>query len=310
MNKLNLSRRTFLKGAGMVSALPLISQNLMADGLFTKRRKEHSIKILTCNIRVALPEDETAGVGWSSRKKLCAAVILKQQADIVCMQEVLREQNRDLKKDMPGYFSFGFEGPEMDKFSEGYHGIAKNPIFFSLKRFELITAGGYWLSETPLVAGSMSWDTARARNANWVRLRDKKTGKELRVVNLHLDHKSQPAREKQIELVLNDADQYQPGLPQIFTGDFNVSSENKVYDLVLAKGWTDTFKAVPSNVETATVHEFLGEKDPKKDIRKKIDFIFTKNGFKVMSAGIIKDNDHGVYPSDHYFVSAVIESLT
>jgi endonuclease/exonuclease/phosphatase family metal-dependent hydrolase len=140
-------------------------------------------------------------------------------------------------------------------------------------------------------------------------LKDKKTGKEIRVVNLHLDHKSQPAREKQVEIVLNDSDQYLPGLPQIFTGDFNASSENKVYEMVVSRGWSDTFKAIPSNVEAATVHEFLGEKDLRKTPEKRLILFFTKGNFKVLESNIIKDNDRGVYPSDHYFVSAIIESL-
>jgi endonuclease/exonuclease/phosphatase family metal-dependent hydrolase len=309
MNKSGFSRRTFIKGAGVIAALPLLPGVAMANEFEFNERAEATTKVLTCNIRVALPEDDTAGLGWEKRKKLCIDVIKKQQPDIISMQEVLRVQNDDLKKALASYFSFGFEGPEMDKFKEGYHGIAKNPIFFSLKRYELIAAGGYWLSETPLIAGSASWDTARARNANWVRLKDKKTGQELRVVNLHLDHKSQPAREKQVEIVLNDAEQYLPELHQIFTGDFNVSSKNKVYEMVVAKGWSDTFKAIPSNIESATTHEFLGEKDPKKDIRTKIDFIFTKGKFKVLESNIIRDNENGFYPSDHYFVSAIIESL-
>jgi endonuclease/exonuclease/phosphatase family metal-dependent hydrolase len=309
--KQSFSRRTFLKGASLMAALPLLPEVVAASNLTDNAKASDTIKVLTCNIRVALPEDDALGFGWSKRKKLCTDVIRKQQPDIICMQEVLRVQNDDLKLAFPNYFSFGFEGPEMDKFKEGYHGIAKNPIFFSLKRYELLAAGGYWLSETPLVAGSVSWDTARARNANWVKLKDKKTGKELRVVNVHLDHKSQPAREKQIEIVLNDADQYLVDLPQIFTGDFNVSSANEVYKMVIAKGWSDTFKANPSNVEAATVHEFLGDKDPKKAERKKIDFIFTKGGnFKVLDSKVIKDNDNGFYPSDHYFVSATIEELS
>jgi endonuclease/exonuclease/phosphatase family metal-dependent hydrolase len=307
MKKSGFSRRNFLKGAGVLVALPLLPEVAIANSFEPNTRAANTIKVLTCNIRVALPEDDTAGFGWEKRKKLCASVIRKQQPDIFCLQEVLRVQNEDLKKEFTDYFSFGFEGPEMDKFKEGYHGIAKNPIFFSLKRYELMAASGYWLSETPLIAGSASWDTARARNANWVRIKDKKTGKELRIVNLHLDHKSQPAREKQVGIVLDDADQYLPELPQIFTGDFNVSSQNKVYELVVARGWSDTFKAISSNTETATVHEFLGENDPKKDIRKKIDFIFTKGNFKVLESKIIKDNENGFYPSDHYFVSATLD---
>ncbi len=33
----------------------------------------------------------------------------------------------------------------------------KIPILFSKDNYELLTGGTYWLSETPLVAGSKSW---------------------------------------------------------------------------------------------------------------------------------------------------------
>lgn len=305
--KLNLSRRTFLKGVGVVAATPLLAQTAAAASFDLVAKSNNLHKILTCNIRVALPEDEQTGNGWKSRKDICADIMRKQNPDIICMQEVLREQNDDLKKSLPGFFSFGFEGPEMDEFKEGYHGIAKNPVFFSAKRYELLSAGGFWLSETPLVAGSKSWDTARARNANWVRIKDKKSGLEFRVVNLHLDHISQPARENQIKLVLQEAAQYQPGFPQILTGDFNAGANNPVYGIVKAAGWNDSYTTMHGDTEPGyTVHGFEGEKHGKPGTGKKIDFIFFKSGFKAVSANIIRDNVNGHYPSDHFFVSAEV----
>jgi endonuclease/exonuclease/phosphatase family metal-dependent hydrolase len=296
-----LSRRNFIKGIGVVAATPLITNaNIpVAD--------PSSHKILTCNIRVDLPEDEQAGFGWKGRKDICVAVIKKQQPDIICMQEVLRSQNEDLKKAFKDYFSFGFEGPEMDAFKEGYHGIAKNPIFFSLKRYELLAAGGYWLSETPLIAGSLSWDSARARNANWVRLKDKRSGKDFRVVNLHLDHKSQPAKEGQTKVVLEESAQYAPDYPQVLTGDFNASAANPVYELVKAGEWKDTYTMIHGEAEPGyTVHEFQGEQYTKKDKGKKIDFIFLRGNIKPVAAAIIRDSVKDRYPSDHYFVSSEV----
>src|SRR5690606_34047807 len=117
-----------------------------------------------------------------------------QNPDIIGFQEVLKPQFLDLKAGMKDFQGLNFDGPEMDMHEEGYHGIAKNPIFFSKKRFELLAAGGYWLSETPLIAGSQSWGTARARNMAWVRVYDRVTRKELRVLNLHLDHVSNEAK--------------------------------------------------------------------------------------------------------------------
>ena len=116
---------------------------------------------------------------------------------------------------------------------------------------------------------------ARARNANWVRLKDKHSGKDFRVVNLHLDHKSQEAREKQIALVLQEAGQYPAKYPQIL--DFNASVENRVYELVTAGAWNDTYTALHGTAEPGyTVHGFQRENYLKKDKGRKIDFIFSR----------------------------------
>ena len=242
------NRREFLIKAGLFASIPFLHRfdvEAAEHILQTSEAGKNSLKVLTCNIRVDLPEDAEKGLGWKDRRLSCLHVIKKQQADLIGFQEVLRGQFLDLKESLPDYFAFGFDGPEMDKFKEGYHGIAKNPIFFSKKRFELLTAGGYWLSETPLQAGSLSWGSARARNASWVRLLDKKTSKEIRLINLHLDHVSNEAKEKQMDVVLREAAQYQEDFVQILTGDFNVGMDSKVYENVLGAGWEDCF--VPRN---------------------------------------------------------------
>jgi endonuclease/exonuclease/phosphatase family metal-dependent hydrolase len=305
-NKTNITRRNFMKGAAVVAATPFIAPLTNIEGnIVSQRSGLHHI--LSCNIRVALPEDEKAGVGWLQRKEACIKVIKSEKPDIICLQEVLRAQNEDIKAAFPKYFSFGFEGPEMDLFKEGYHGIAKNPIFFSTERYELLAAGQYWLSESPLIGGSLSWETARARQANWVRLRDRKTKLDFRITNLHLDHISQSARERQIKLVLQETAQYNSTYPQILSGDFNVGGANTVYNAILEGGWADTYTNLHGSAEPGyTAHQFLGEKYIPKGDGKKIDFIFMKGSGKATSSEIIKDKVGGRYPSDHYFLSASI----
>lgn len=302
----DMQRRKFMKGMAIAVAIPFIEgvEPLKAASL----EKPGEYNVLCCNIRVALQEDDKLGYGWKDRKALCIEVIKAQQPDIICLQEVLRVQNEDLKKAFPAYQSLGFEGPEMDFGDGGYNGIAKNPIFFSLKRFELLAAGTYWLSETPLIAASASWDTARARNVCWVRLKDRQTGKQFRVVNLHLDHKSSLAKNKQIQLALTEAAQYHLEYPQILTGDLNSTMATAVYQQVKDAGWTDTYTSVNGNQEPgATVHGFKGELYvPKKDAGK-IDFIFSRGGFSTSRSRIIKDHKGDRYPSDHYFLSAEMQ---
>lgn len=267
--------------------------------------------VLSCNIRVALPEDDAKGNGWAARKDLCAEVIRSRNPDIVCLQEVLRVQDEDMRKFFPDFGFFGFAGPEMDAHPEGYHGIAKNVIMFSKKRYEFVSAGGFWLSETPHLPGSSSWNSMRPRNVNWVRLKDRATGVEFRVIDTHLDHKSQPARLGQIKMIMDESVLYPDAFPQLFAGDFNAHGHNPVYEIIRQAGWKDTYDAVhPEGYRGYMAHAFLGVEYAKKltpeklkrDLR--IDHIFMRGAVTAVDAEVIKDSKDGKYPSDHYFLSA------
>ncbi|MBP7481197.1 MAG: endonuclease/exonuclease/phosphatase family protein [Lacunisphaera sp.] len=302
----SLDRRTFLKGLGAATALPWLAPRAAAVSVATPATHN----IVTANIRVALPEDEATGNGWKGRRELCADVILRQKPDIICLQEVLREQASDLQASWPDHAMLGFAGPEMDAHATGYHGIAKNPIFYSRARYELTAAGGFWLSETPHLPGSLSWGTARARHVNWVRLKARDSGREMRVLSTHLDHQSQPAREKQMALILAEAALYPADFPQLLAGDLNARVDNPVCKLVAQAGWTDSYAEVRGAAgDGFTVHGFKGPAYERPDGRLpagRIDFIFSRGAVQPTAAEIIRDGRDGRYPSDHYFVSAQI----
>ncbi|MBE7171613.1 MAG: endonuclease/exonuclease/phosphatase family protein [Williamsia sp.] len=300
---MSVRRRSFVKGLGAAFLLPV----LPAFGREAAGQREAGghHRILCCNIRVPLDEDEKAGVGWSVRKDICLKVIKSKNPDIVSLQEVLKVQADDLRKAFPSYQLFGFDGPEMDPHPTGYFGIAKNPILFSRDRYELLTGGTYWLSETPLVAGSKSWDTARARHANWVRIREKKTGKEFRVVNLHLDHISNEAKLQQAKMVVEESAQYQPEYTQVFTGDFNSRFDSPVFNSVRTGGWKESYETIHGGGEAGfTGHEFQGTSYEKGPSKGRIDYIWYRGAIKPVQASIIKDAVNGKYPSDHFFMQA------
>lgn len=283
--------------------LPAVSQKAKPE---TKNTTSH--RVLSANIRVALEEDETKGLGWSSRKSICLNIIKNRKPDIICLQEVLKVQAEDFRAFFPDFQLFGFDGPEMDAHPTGYHGIAKNPILFSKDRYELIAGGTYWLSETPLVAGSKSWETARARHANWVRLKDRKTGQEFRVVNLHLDHVSQAAKIQQAKMVVDESAQYLPDFPQVLTGDFNTRYTSEVFSSVRAGGWKEAFESLYGEKEVGyTGHEFQGMNYEKGKDKGRIDFIWYRGKVKPVTAEVVRDEAGGVYPSDHFFVQSDLE---
>lgn len=305
-----MKRRTFIQRLGFTAVLPWLGPAATA-ALAAPRTAEGGHIILSCNIRVALPEDEPTGNGWRARRDLCIEVIRKQDPDLVCLQEVVREQMTDLERAFPDFGSFGFEGPEMDARPEGYQGIAKNPILFSRNRYDLVSAGGFWLSETPHLPGSLSWESARARHVNWVRLRDRGSQRQFRVLNTHLDHVSQRAREEQLKMILAEAALYPKDFPQLLAGDFNVDATNPVLKLALDAGWINTRQAAPEPRDDApTFHGFLGEEyQPKTAAARRrgaIDFILARGPVSTLAWRMVRDSRQGRYPSDHYFIAAKV----
>lgn len=295
------SRRNFIKGLGATAALPLLPDIIWAANANEKSKDAH--RVLCCNIRVALPEDEANGVGWPQRKEICLKVIRQHEPDICCFQEVLKVQAEDIRNYFTKYTLFGFDGPEMDANPVGYHGIAKNPILFSNARYELLAGGTYWLSQTPLVAGSKSWNTARARHAIWVRLRERKTGKEFRVINLHLDHISAEAKIEQAKMVVEESAQYPADFTQIFSGDFNSRFDSPVFKAVRSNGWKESYETLYGEKEAGfTGHEFEGVNYTKGPEKGRIDYIWYKGKLKPVASAIIRDAVNGKFPSDHFFM--------
>lgn len=309
-----MKRRNFLKGAAVTSAgMFLFPTETKPINFIRKDEESLSLhKIMTCNIRVALPQDDEKGLGWNDRKNLVARVIENHKPDIICLQEVIKVQMDDMRNFFPKFSSFGFEGPEMDPIPEGYHWIAKNPIMYCRRRYELTGGGTYWLSENPLEGGSKSWGTARARNVNWIRLKEKLTGKEFRIINTHLDHISQEAREVQMEMILKEASQYLKNFPQILSGDFNTNAANRVLTITKKNGWMDSYKAIHGSSDPGFTyhafkgHRYTGKTEGNQD-NSRIDFILTRGNITAKDAEVIRDSDGDFYPSDHFFVSAELE---
>jgi endonuclease/exonuclease/phosphatase family metal-dependent hydrolase len=292
-----MRRRTFIKNFALAASLPWIGRTAFAADDKAPKAISNSHKVLSCNIRVDVPADTNTGDGWAQRKELCAEVIHAQKADLIGIQECQEAHFKDLRSRMPEYEAYALANPD-----PVFH--PANAILFSRARYELISAGGFWLSETPHVAGSKSWDSARSRFANWVDLKEKASGKEFRFWNTHLDHIGQQAREKGAAMIVQASAPLSKDLPQIWTMDANASTDNNAIRTVRDGGWQDTYTAVHGSEDPGTT--FHGFKGPKRGNGKKIDWIFCKGPVKAVSASIIRDGRNDHYPSDHYFVSAEV----
>ena len=94
-------------------------------------------------------------------------------------------------------------------------------------------------------------------------------------------------------------------MPVILTGDFNSGEDNRAIQTILTSGLVDTYRKLHAKRnDEGTFHEFKGKRDGEK-----IDFIFVSKDFAVKGSDIVHTSYKGLYPSDHFPVTAVVELL-
>lgn len=243
-----------------------------------------SLKVMSYNIRLDVASD---GVNaWPNRPNKVATLITKYDPDILGVQEALFHQLTDLLKLLPEYEYSGVgrdDGKQKGEFSA---------ILYKKKRFQLQEDSTFWLSETPTVSGSKSWDAAITRVASKARLYDKKLKREFIIINTHFDHIGKVARANAATLITKTADNYQKQYPVIVAGDFNSEREELAYQNMIATGLQDS---KPDNDNTGT---FCGFEVGKIKCNP-IDFIFYSKEWTVKKYQVIQDHDGKHYPSDH-----------
>ncbi len=265
----------------------------------TAPSSDQKLVVMTCNVRTPHAKDLKTGDGWESRKDFCIETIKKQKPDIICFQECAKAQFDDLHAAWPDFTTYCVNG-------ESATSTDPFEVIFVSPRFTPVTSAGYWISETPYIPGSHSWDNSKhPRVILWMRLVDKVTGVEFRVMNTHFDHKGQQAREQGAKMAVADAQAFPPDYPQIFTGDLNAEVTNPCVSILKAGGWIDSYAQLNGEKDPGfTAHDFLGDKFATGDHHGKIDWIFYRGDVKPISSTIIRDQKNGHYPSDHYFVVA------
>lgn len=245
---------------------------------------------MSFNIRNGEADD--GANSWPFRQDLAIQAIRDFQPAIFGLQEVFDFQLFRLKEAFP---DFGCVGVGRED------GIAAGefaPIFFDQTRFELLSTETFWLSETPEIPGSQSWETACTRICTSARLRDS-DGQEFGVFNLHVDHESQMAREQGVALVLSRIGSE----AAILMGDFNAGPFEPEVRQVETFGLIDTHLALyPESPNAGTFHGF----DPILGLGDRIDYIFITQNFTVLKSEILDGHSDGRYPSDHFPVGATI----
>ena len=263
-----------------------------------------TLKVMTFNIRYNNPSDSI--FNWDHRKSMVYEVFRESSPDLAGLQEVLNSQVKDLKAALKDYSVFGVgrdDGQEKGEYSL---------VMYRKSRFKLLDGSTFWLSSTPSVPGSKSWNTACTRIVTWVKLKDKNTGESFFVFNTHFDHQSEQARTGSARLLKRKISEICGENLVFITGDFNSTSRDTAYQILTGKDspgpLRDARLQAPGS-RTEPDYTFVGFPfNPAPG--NQIDFIFTLNGsiIKVQDYRIITYNRGGYYPSDHLPVMATFGS--
>lgn len=259
----------------------------------SKEQKVDNVNVMTFNIRYDNPADSLNN--WSYRKDNVVNCIKFYDVDLLGMQEVLHNQLEDIKMALPEYASIGvgrLDGKEAGEYS---------PILYKKDKFELISSGYFWLSETPNIAGSLGWDSACERIATWGHFKDKQSNKELLMLNTHLDHVGKVARIRGVKLIIDSLYNISKGLPVVISGDFNAVPTSEVVKYMLNP--TNKIKMLSSgdiaNVYYGSSWSFHDFGRLPYDERPLIDYIFVSKGIDVYRYGVLSEYDGKHYLSDH-----------
>ena len=262
------------------------------------------LRLMSFNIRYGTADD--GADAWPRRAAMAFDVVRRFDADVVGVQEALRFQLDELGAALP---AFGEIGVGRD---DGRTAGEYSAILYRRGRFEVLEEGTFWFSDTPATPGSMTWGNRITRICTWARLRDRAGGARFYVYNLHLDHESQPSRERSALLLAERIRARSSPDPVLVMGDFNSGEANPVYRHLTgaatlpaatpAPPLADTYRLRhPGDTMVGTFHAFRGT-----TTGDKIDHILASPEWHALDASIVRTSRAGRFPSDHFPVTAVV----
>jgi endonuclease/exonuclease/phosphatase family metal-dependent hydrolase len=265
---------------------------------------EQGIRVMTFNIRYGTAED---GINhWDKRNAFLMETIHAFGPDLLGTQETLGFQRGYLAQHLPQHAVLGVgrdDGKEQGEMMA---------LYYKKDRFTALAQGHFWLSETPDVPGSKSWDSSLPRMVTWVKLQDRQQagGKPILFLNTHFDHRGPQARLKSAQLIRQRIGELGQGCSIIVTGDFNSGEDSPPYKALFATAdghespVIDCYRAVhrerAKDEGTATAFKASATGGSR------IDWIAASREWQIVSAKIDRTERDGRTPSDHFPVEVVL----
>lgn len=262
------------------------------------------------NIRLDTTDD-TGYKDWQARKANCAAVVRNHEFDVFGLQEVLYNQQKDIKELLPEY-TFYFVGRD--------NGVAGEAVGVGFRgdKFEILDWNRFWLSDTPdTPSNSLNWGgMTRKRVAAWVLLEEKKSGKQFYFLSTHLEVNNNGndyagVREKSANLIIERMKALNTdGKPLFVVGDMNPDSDEEAALQAFRAAYKDSFRVAEEMGTRSGPKGTYQAFDPSRNLDKASshpsDLIFYDGEIELKSFSALTDLFDGYYPSDHLPVVAKI----
>lgn len=260
--------------------------------------QSQELNVMTFNIRLNIKSDSLNA--WPYRKDNAASQILFHKVHLLGVQEALHEQMMDLSQSLSRYKYAGVARD--DGITKGEY----SAIFYDTTRLKLTASSTFWLSLTPEVAGSKSWDAAITRIVTWAKFRDVTNKKVFFVFNTHFDHIGKEARRESAKLLKEKVKEVAGNNRVIVMGDFNSKPSDDPIKILVDSNDPGRFidtKAIsltPHYGPRGTFNAFTS----KETDNEPIDFIFIKGKWKVLQHATLSQTWGGRFSSDHFPVFA------
>ncbi len=252
----------------------------------------HTVSVLSLNLRFGLADDGSNA--WDHRKASVVKLFTKHSPDLIATQEANDFQIDFLAKHLSGYEYIGRRHPAPKFWQDN--------IIFYRKTIVCKDALRFFLSETPHIP-SRSFGSRFPRQGTLGLFQI--NGKPLICIDTHFDFEN-PAQMGAVRVIKDQLAAYDEALPAILVGDFNATPESPCYAFLIGKGtdleggmgFGETFRTP----YPGTLHRFTGK--PTGDY---IDWILYRGPLRLRTCEVLQEGVDGVYPSDHFAVTAVFE---
>lgn len=251
-----------------------------------------SSTVISSNIRFSTTDD--GAHRWENRCRLLARILLSHRPVIVATQEGREPQLRELAQLLS----------PLRLVADGRPWIAERMypcIFVDPSSVEVYENGDFWLSETPLTPGSVSFESAFPRLCSWAHVGMR--GQKFLVASTHLDHVLDETRNKQAAVLVEQLRRLLlPGEKILLMGDFNDEPTSKTRSIIqrglpeLSDPWKKS--------EESSHHPFSGTCPA----GARIDWILLSSAIEVEDIFLEKSNEQGQWPSDHFPVVCKIKA--